>query len=90
MIAATVSGAEKYGKWVGVCGGLAGEEEAVPVLIGLGVDELSVAAPAIPPVKSLIRKLSISRCRRLARDVLQLSTAKEVHEKIAEFQKELG
>lgn len=50
LIGKTVEGAHNYGKWVGVCGGLASETLAVPALIGLGVDELSVSVPSIPTI----------------------------------------
>ncbi|HPX60630.1 MAG TPA: phosphoenolpyruvate--protein phosphotransferase [Deltaproteobacteria bacterium] len=67
----TVQAAHAQGKWVGVCGGLASDQDAVPVLIGLGVDELSASLPAIPGIKSLIRRLSMSQCRRMAEAALQ-------------------
>ena len=85
LIGLTVEAAHCHAKWVGVCGGLAGEPLAVPVLVGLGVDELSVAVPAIPAIKALVRKLSLAACQALARDVLQLGTAAEVHARLAVF-----
>ena len=49
LIDQTVRGAHgSTGSWVGVCGGIAGDPQAVPILIGLGIDELSVSVPAIP------------------------------------------
>jgi phosphoenolpyruvate-protein phosphotransferase len=66
LIERTVAGAHARGRWVGVCGGLAGEPQAVPLLLGLGVNELSVAAPAIPAVKAQIRTLSMHECREKA------------------------
>jgi phosphotransferase system HPr (HPr) family protein len=54
LIAGTVDAAHAAGKWVGVCGELAADPQAVPILIGLGVDELSVSVPAIPTVKAQI------------------------------------
>ena len=85
MIARTVEGAAKYGRFVGVCGGLAGEEAAVPLLIGLGVDELSVAAPLIPDIKAQVRRLSVARCRKLAGVALKMSSAAEVRDAVAAF-----
>jgi phosphocarrier protein FPr/phosphocarrier protein len=85
LIALTVEAAHRCAKWVGVCGGLAGEPLAVPVLVGLGVDELSVVVPAIPAIKALVRKLSLAACQALARDVLQLGTAAEVRARLAAF-----
>ena len=55
LIARTVEGALEHGRWVGVCGALAGDLDAVPVLIGLGVDELSVDVPIVPAVKARVR-----------------------------------
>jgi multiphosphoryl transfer protein len=60
---------------VGVCGATASDPEAVPVLIGLGVRELSVVPAQIPRVKSLLRTLDPERCAALARQALSLSNA---------------
>jgi phosphocarrier protein FPr len=66
LIALTVAGARKHGKWVGVCGGIAGDAQAVPLLVGMGVKELSVSVPAIPAVKAQIRTLNVAQCQTLA------------------------
>jgi len=63
-----------------VCGELGSDPTAVPVLIGLGVDELSVSVPAIPEVKSIVRDLEFSRCKDLADQALQCRTAAEVRQ----------
>jgi phosphocarrier protein FPr len=78
LIANTVEGAQAHGRWVGVCGGIASDPQAVPILIGLGVGELSVSVPAIPAIKAQIRMLSLAGCRQLARKALTLDTAAEV------------
>ncbi|MDL2266470.1 phosphoenolpyruvate--protein phosphotransferase [Desulfovibrio sp. OttesenSCG-928-G15] len=78
MIAMTVEGAHKHNKRVGVCGGLAADPLAVPVLIGLGVDELSVSVDALPQIKSKIRQLDSTLCKSLAADALTMLTAREV------------
>jgi phosphocarrier protein FPr len=78
LIAATVKGAERHGCWVGVCGGIASDAQAVPLLIGLGVTELSVSVPAIPAIKAQIRTLSLAECRRLAQHALAMDTASDV------------
>lgn len=85
MIAMTVEGAHKHGKWVGVCGGLASDAIAVPVLIGLGVDELSVSVPAIPAIKAMVKRLSHAECKQLAAEVLQMGTPAEVRARLAVF-----
>ena len=86
MIKLTVDGAEKSGKWVGVCGGLASDENAVPVLIGLGVKELSVTPASIALIKARIRTLSFKRCQKLAHKLISLPTFAQVQQEIKEFQ----
>lgn len=78
LIAQTAKAGATRNKMVGVCGGIAGEVQAVPILIGLGVTELSVSLPVIPKVKALIRKLSMSDCQTLAAKALAMHDAKEV------------
>lgn len=85
MIDKTVEGAAKHGKWVGVCGAMAGEETAVPALVGLGVRELSAPPAVIPAVKDLVRRLSFRRCRDLAQTLLGQEKAAAVREKIKNF-----
>jgi phosphoenolpyruvate-protein phosphotransferase len=80
MIKSVVDGARGRDCWVGVCGGLAGDSLAVPVLIGLGVEELSVSVPAIPQIKSRVRSLSKSRCEEIASRALELATTAEVRD----------
>jgi multiphosphoryl transfer protein len=85
LIAMTVAGARQHGKWVGVCGGLASEELAVPLLIGLGVDELSVSVPAIPAIKAQVRRLRQAECSELAQQVLALHRTEEVRAALVAF-----
>lgn len=78
LVDMTVRAAKSHGRWTSVCGGLASDAQAIPLLIGLGVDELSVSVPAIPAVKAQIRRLRVSECRRLAAAALGCSTATAV------------
>ncbi|GIK38418.1 MAG: hypothetical protein BroJett011_22510 [Chloroflexota bacterium] len=78
LIAQTVQAAHAAGKWVGVCGELAANPQAIPLLVGLGVDELSASIPAIPAVKAQIRTLSRSATQSLAAQALACATAAEV------------
>lgn len=78
LIGRTVDAAHAYGKWVGVCGELGANPQAVPILIGLGVDELSVSVPAIPTVKAQVRSLQLSEAKSLAQQALNCTTAPEV------------
>lgn len=78
MIAQTVQAAEKAGKWVGVCGGLASDPKGALILTGLGVTELSASVPAIPTIKAEIRGRSLAEMQALAQKALQCRTAAEV------------
>lgn len=80
LIHKAAQAAAAQGKWCGVCGALAGDPEAVPILIGLGVTELSVGAASIPGVKALVRTLNMARCRELAVQALNLDSAAQVRE----------
>lgn len=78
LISVAVEGANKHGKWVGVCGALAGDPLAVPLLVGLGVTELSVDPVSVPTIKARVRKLDYSQCRERAFEVLALESAQAV------------
>ena len=78
LIAHTVQGAQPLGRRIGVCGAIASDPGAVPILLGLGVDELSVSVPAIPAVKAQIRGLRLDECQRLAERALAAESAQEV------------
>lgn len=84
LIAQTVNGAHQHNKWVGVCGELGSDPVAVPILVGLGVDELSVSVPAIPEVKAIIRNLGFDKVKDLAQRALQCKTAAEVRALVKE------
>jgi multiphosphoryl transfer protein len=83
LIGMAAQAARRYGKWTGVCGGVASDVAAVPVLIGLGVDELSVSVPAIPAVKAAVARFTLAQCQELAQEVLKMSTAAEVRARLA-------
>ena len=78
LIELTVEAAHAHGKWVGLCGELGADPVAVPILVGLGVDELSVNVPAVAAVKARIRALSFAEARELAARALRCATAGEV------------
>ncbi len=78
LIKMTVDAAHRNGIWAGVCGEMAGDPELVPLLLGLGVDELSVAPPLVGQIKYLIRRLTIARARELAAFALTCDSAKEI------------
>ena len=83
LIKMTCDGAKAHGKWVGVCGGIASDLPAVPILIGLGVTELSVSVPVLPMVKAQVRKLSHANCLELANKALETETGKEVRQLVS-------
>lgn len=74
----SVRAAAQNGKWAGVCGELGGNPLAVPVLIGLGVEELSMSGRLLPSTIRLIRSLTYAQCRDIADKVLSLATEDEI------------
>ncbi|WP_395393784.1 phosphoenolpyruvate--protein phosphotransferase [Novosphingobium sp. BL-8A] len=78
MIAATVEGAKVHGRWVGVCGGIAGDPFGAALLVGLGVSELSMTPRDIPAVKARIREASFDDLRALAAKALDMESAAEI------------
>jgi len=78
LIGVAATATRHQNKWIGVCGGVASDPQAVPLLIGLGVTELSVSVPTIPSIKAQIRELKLSDCQHLAKQALIQTTATEV------------
>jgi phosphocarrier protein FPr/phosphocarrier protein len=83
LVAAAAGAGAAAGKMVAVCGGVAADRFAVPLLIGLGVRELSVVPAAVPAIKRQIRSLRIEDCRELAARCLELASAAEVRAAVA-------
>jgi multiphosphoryl transfer protein len=84
LIRTVAEAANERGKWAGICGELASDPVAVPVLVGLGIAELSANAPAIPAVKQAVRGLDGEAARDLAEQALELSSAAEVRKLVAD------
>ncbi|MCZ7592927.1 MAG: phosphoenolpyruvate--protein phosphotransferase [Kiritimatiellae bacterium] len=78
LIQNTIDVGHRHGIWTGVCGEMGGNPLMVPLLIGLGVDELSVSASLVPMVKDMIRKLRYSQAEELANTVIALESADEI------------
>ena len=78
LIKMTVEAAHRAGIWVGVCGEMAGDPDLTPLLLGLGVDELSVAPASVPHVKFLIRRTRLSEARELAAFALNCESSAEI------------
>ncbi|MEN9674706.1 MAG: phosphoenolpyruvate--protein phosphotransferase, partial [Verrucomicrobiota bacterium] len=74
----TVQAARERGLWVGVCGEAAGDPEVIPLLVGLGVDELSATPAVVPAAKFLLRRLKRTEAVALAESVLNCGTAAEI------------
>jgi phosphocarrier protein FPr len=81
LIQRVVETAHACGKWVGVCGELAGDPLAVPLLVGLGVDQLSMNPPAVPRAKQIIRALDYASARTLALAAVELDTPEAVRDR---------
>ena len=64
--------------WVGVCGEMAGDVALIPLLLGLGMDELSAGATLVPRVKRAVQSLAIPECRELVEEALKLQTPSEI------------
>jgi len=75
LIKGVIKAAHAHNKWVGMCGEMAGDLEAMPLLLGLGLDEFSTNAPAIPAAKELIRSLALRQAQEIAEKTLTMSTA---------------
>lgn len=84
LIDQTVRAADQAGKWVGVCGELAADPQAAPILVGLGVKELSVNMNAVASVKAQVRTLTMPEADAIAKRALDCATAREVRELFSE------
>ena len=78
LIRMTVRAAHAHGIWAGVCGEMAGDITLTPLLLGLGIDELSAGAPAVPRVKRAVQSLDLGACRDLAARAGEMETPAEI------------
>ncbi len=78
LVKMVIDAAHREGKWTGMCGEMAGDETAIPILLGLGLDEFSMSATSILKARSLIKRLNKSEMETLAQNVLTMSTTTEV------------
>jgi phosphoenolpyruvate-protein kinase (PTS system EI component) len=84
LIALAASSGERTNKLVAVCGGIAADRAAVPILIGLGVRELSVVPSVVPSLKRQVRELDVGDCAALAQRALQAESAADVRAIVAD------
>ncbi|MEH7501713.1 phosphoenolpyruvate--protein phosphotransferase [Neobacillus drentensis] len=82
LVKMVIDAAHAEGKWTGMCGEMAGDETAIPVLIGLGLDEFSMSATSILKARAQIRNLKKSDMEKLAQEVLNMQTTSQVIEAV--------
>ncbi|WP_066395406.1 phosphoenolpyruvate--protein phosphotransferase [Neobacillus mesonae] len=78
LVKMVIDAAHAEGKWAGMCGEMAGDETAIPILLGLGLDEFSMSATSILKARSLIKNLNKSDMKNLADEVLNMQTTSQV------------
>ena len=88
LIKMVAEAAQKHDIWFGICGEMAGDIELTPLLLGLGVDELSVSPALVPRVKSAIRNLSREECEKLVEEVLSFDTPAAILERSLQLGRE--
>lgn len=84
LIAKTIEGAHSQGKWAGMCGAMAGEPNAVPILLGLGLDEFSMSATQILKARKVVKSLSYAEMQEFAQECLQKETMEDVLQAVQE------
>jgi multiphosphoryl transfer protein len=82
LIKQVTDATHRAGHWAGICGELGGDADAIPILLGIGVDELSMTPALIPRAKEIIRTCDVSSTRQLAEEVLALDTADAVRARV--------
>jgi phosphotransferase system enzyme I (PtsI) len=85
LIRRVVEAAHANGIWVGVCGEMAGDVTMTPILLGLGVDEMSMGSVAIPRVKKAVQSLNYSECQALAEKMLVMDSGEESRKILVEL-----
>ncbi|MCD4751928.1 MAG: phosphoenolpyruvate--protein phosphotransferase [Anaerolineaceae bacterium] len=78
LIARTIREAHKKDRWVGLCGEMAGDPMATGILLGLGLDEFSMAAISIPTIKAKLRQLNLVECQKIAEKTLNMASTEDV------------
>jgi phosphotransferase system enzyme I (PtsI) len=90
LIKNTVDAGHKEKIWTGICGGMASDPLMTPLLIGLGLDELSVNPVAVPVVKDAVRSVTYAEARHIAEAALASTSAVDVHELARELTKKIA
>ena len=89
LIHKTITDAHAKGKWVGLCGEMAGDELAAPLLLGLGLDEFSMAHTSVPCIKYLMRMLNKEECEKIAHEALILPSIAAVKNYMVEINRKM-
>jgi phosphoenolpyruvate-protein kinase (PTS system EI component) len=84
LVRDVITAAHARGKWVGLCGEMAGEPLAIPILLGLGLDEFSMNPPAIPLAKQVIRALTLDQAKTVAQAALEMENPEAVQALVRE------
>jgi phosphotransferase system enzyme I (PtsI) len=88
LIKQVIDSSHAAGKWTGMCGELAGDENATILLLGMGLDEFSMSAISIPRIKKLVRNINFEDAKQLAEQALASATADEIAGLMDEFIKQ--
>ncbi|QJC30149.1 phosphoenolpyruvate-protein phosphotransferase PtsI [Enterobacteriaceae endosymbiont of Plateumaris sericea] len=87
LIKKVIDASHSEGKWTGMCGELASDERAIPILLGMGLDEFSMSSTFIPKIKNIIRNIEMNKAKILADNILLQPTIKDINNLIYEFNK---
>lgn len=90
LLKATIDAAHRHQIWVSVCGEMASDPVLAPLLLGLGVDELSAAPPLVAPVKFVVRRLKLSEAKELAEFALNCESAAEILARCQELARQIA
>ena len=88
FIKMTIDAAHSENKWIGMCGEMAGNKNAIPLLLGMGLDEFSMSASSILSSRRLISQINFSKAQKLSNKALECDTEKEVYELVKKFNSE--
>ncbi len=89
LVKNVVDAAHDHNIWAGMCGEMAGDQLAIPLLFGLGLDEYSMSSPSVPAAKTLISKLDKKQCVELVNKAMNVDTNEEVKELVMNFKEKI-
>jgi fructose-specific PTS system IIA-like component len=88
LLKLTADAARANGRWLGICGEMGGQTHCLPLLVGLGLDEISAAGPSVPAVKAELARLSRTECQKLLQSALRCETPDAVQALLHQFASE--